>query len=106
LGSAAAGFVSAKFHLFKTRLTQEQFQFQPRPLVRLIQNPVRPRRAAYVIHGVGPGGLFEVFIERAQQPEPDFSQCLTMNPSQTPTTKMTSTTAVQKTPFNRCMAGM
>ena len=26
-----AGFFSAKFNLFKTRLTQEQFQFQPRP---------------------------------------------------------------------------
>jgi len=38
-----AGLVSAKFHLVKTRLTQEQFQFQPRSLVHFVPNVFRSR---------------------------------------------------------------
>ena len=45
-----------------------------------------------------------VAVISLRKPEPNFSQCLTEKPSQMPPAKLTSTTAVPKISFNRCMA--
>jgi hypothetical protein len=46
--SVAAELSSTEFHLDQNPPAQEQFQFQFRAFVRLVQNPVGARRAADV----------------------------------------------------------
>ena len=54
-----------KLDLLKSRLMQEQGQFQSRPFAGVVQNPVCSGSPAEIIHGVLAGGLLEVLVESA-----------------------------------------